>query len=74
MSEYWKEWIHWAGIRTIRTFAETATGIIGASVLIEDVNWIHVLSASLLSSIVCLLAALAGLPEINSTKSRKRKK
>ena len=59
-----KKWIKFAGIRAINTVAQTAVATIGTSVVIGDVNWIMVGSASLLAGILSLLTSIAGLPEI----------
>ena len=59
-----KRWIKAAGIRAIKTVAQTAVGTIGASVVISDVNWKIVISASLLAGILSLLTSVAGLPEL----------
>lgn len=64
MNNYWKEWIKAAGIRAIKTMAQTAIGTIGASVVISDVNWGIVLSASVLAGILSLLTSIAGIPEV----------
>lgn len=60
----WKSWWKAAGIRSIKTVAQTAVATIGTAVLIEEVSWIAVLSASVLSGILSLLTSIAGLPEI----------
>lgn len=60
----WKSWWKAAGIRAIKTVAQTAVATIGTAVLIEEVSWIAVLSASVLSGILSLLTSIAGLPEI----------
>lgn len=59
-----KEWFKCASIRAIRTIAQTALGVIGASYLISDVEWLEVASASLLAGIMSMLMSIAGLPEI----------
>ena len=59
-----KEWIKAAGIRALKTVAQTAVGVIGASALISEVHWLTVLSASLLAGILSLLTSVAGLPEV----------
>lgn len=68
-----KEWFKKAGIRAIKTVCQTAIGIIGGSVLVSDVNWIVVGSASLLAGVVSLLTSIAGLPELDDTKSNEEK-
>lgn len=59
-----KRWLKAASIRAIKTIAQTAVGIIGASAIISEVNWKVVLSASLLAGITSLLTSIAGLPEV----------
>lgn len=61
---YWVEWIKKAGIRAIKTVAQTAVATIGTSAVIGAVDWVLVASASVLAGIVSLLTSLAGLPEI----------
>lgn len=62
-----KKWIKAASVRAIKTVAQTAVGIIGASAIISEVNWKVVLSASLLAGITSLLTSIAGLPEIKES-------
>ena len=63
-----KNWIKCAGIRAIKTIAQTAIATIGTSVAMGDVNWIVVGSSSLLAGILSLLTSVAGLPEVENSK------
>lgn len=58
------EWLKCAGIRAIKTVAQTAIATIGTSAVMGDVNWLMVGSASLLAGILSLLTSIAGLPEL----------
>lgn len=64
----WKSWWKAAGIRAIKTVAQTAVATIGTAVLIEEVSWIAVLSASVLSGVLSLLTSVSGLPEVSETE------
>jgi len=61
----WKKWMHAAGIRAVKTVAQTAVGCIGASAVLADVSWPMVVSASVLAGLVSLLTSVAGLPEVD---------
>ena len=62
-----KEWIKAAGVRAIKTMAQTAMATIGTSaVIISDVNWKVVASASVFAGILSLLTSIVGLPELKS--------
>ena len=62
--EYWIEWTKAAGMRAIKTVAQTAIATIGTSAVIGDVNWMIVGSASALAGILSILTSIAGLPEM----------
>lgn len=66
MSEKTKRWIKAAGIRAIKTMAQTAVATIGTAAVLGDVNGLMVISASVLSGILSILTSVAGLPELDS--------
>lgn len=59
-----KLWLKAAGIRAIKTMAQTATAMIGTAAVLGQVNWMMVLSAAVLSAILSMLTSIAGLPEV----------
>ena len=61
-----KQWIKAAGIRAIKTIAQTAVAMIGTSVVISEVDLVMVVSASVLSGVLSLLTSVAGLPELKT--------
>ena len=63
MKENWKTWFKAAGIRAVKTIAQTAVATIGTSAVLGDVNWVAVVSASVLAGVLSLLTSVAGLPE-----------
>ena len=63
-----KVWFKCAGIRAIKTVAQTAVATIGTAVAMGDVNWVLVGSASALAGVLSLLTSVAGLPEVNNEK------
>lgn len=60
-----KDWIKAAGVRAIKTVAQTAVATIGTAAVIGNVDWVMVASASALAGIVSLLTSVAGLPELD---------
>lgn len=64
MKTNFKKWIKAAGIRAIKTVAQTAIATIGTSAVLCDINWAVVCSAAVVSGLVSILTSVAGLPEI----------
>ena len=65
MSNKTKLWFKAAGIRALKTICQTAVATIGTAAVLDQVNWIAVLSASVLAGILSLLTSVAGLPEVD---------
>ena len=61
----WKSWLKAAGVRAIKTVAQTAVATIGTSALLAQVDWRMVISASILAGVLSLLTSVAGLPEVS---------
>ena len=59
-----RTWLHAAGIRALKTVAQTAVASIGTAIVLSEVNWLMVLSASVLAGVLSLLTSVAGLPEV----------
>mgnify|MGYP002508310726 FL=1 len=59
-----KEWWKAAGIRAVKTICQTAVATIGTATVLEEVNWLMILSSSLLAGLLSILTSLAGLPEV----------
>ena len=66
MNDYTKKWLKAAGMRAVRTVAQTAIATIGAAAVLSEVNWAVVLSASVLAGALSLLTSVAGLPEVEA--------
>lgn len=65
MKKNFGKWIKAAGVRALKTVAQTAVATIGTSAVIGEVNWIAVASASALAGVLSLLTSVAGLPEVD---------
>ena len=59
-----KKWMKCAGIRAVKTIAQTAVATIGTAAVLGDVNWAMVASASVLAGVLSLLTSVAGIPEV----------
>lgn len=62
--EYWINWAKKAGVRAVKTVAQTFVATVGTAAVLQDVNWIMVLSASVLAGILSLATSVAGIPEV----------
>ena len=62
--EHWITWIKAAGIRAIKTFAQTAVSMLTVGQAVIEINWINVLSVSFTAAIISIFTSLAGLPEV----------
>lgn len=69
MKKNFLKWCRAAGIRAVKTVAQTAIAVIGTSAMLDEVNWIAVLSASALSGVLSLLTSVAGLPEVKKVNA-----
>ena len=65
----WKIWLKAAGIRAVKTVAQTAVATIGTSAVLGDVNWAIVASAACLAGVLSLLMSIAGLPEVGESEA-----
>lgn len=64
MDDFMKRWLKAAGVRAVKTVAQTAVATIGTAVAMGDVNWPLLASASLLAGVLSLCTSVAGLPEV----------
>ena len=68
MNKCFKKWSKAAGVRAVKTIAQTAVATIGTSAVLSAVDWKVVISASLLAGLLSLLTSVAGLPEVKEDK------
>ena len=61
-------WVKAAGVRAVKTVAQTAVAVIGTSVALGQVNWVAVVSASVLAGVLSVLTSIGGLPEIQEVE------
>ena len=64
----WKEWLKAAGVRAIKTVAQTALATLGTTTFVGEVNWGMIASASLMAGILSLLTSIVGIPEVKKTE------
>lgn len=67
MKTKWRNWLKAAGVRAVKTIAQTAVATIGTSAVLGEVDWIVVASASVLAGVLSLLTSVADLPELPDT-------
>lgn len=65
MSEKGKRWLKAAGVRAVKTVAQTFVATVGTATVMGDVNWPMVVSASLLAGILSIATSIAGIPEVD---------
>lgn len=63
-----KEWLKYAGIRALKTMAQSFLATVGSSAILSDVDWKVVLSATVLSGILSMVTSIAGIPEVKSNE------
>lgn len=63
---YWINWAKAAGVRAVKTVAQTFVATIGTAAVLQEVNWVMVLSASVLAGVISLATSIAGLPEVST--------
>ncbi len=66
MRDDFRGWVKAAGIRAIKTVAQTAVGMITVGAAVSEINWGYVVSVSLVAGVASLLTSVAGLPELNA--------
>lgn len=69
MNSYWKNWFKAAGVRAVKTVAQTAVATIGSTAVLSSVDWKMVVSASILAGVLSLLTSVSGLPEVKEEEA-----
>lgn len=64
-----KKWLKKAGIRAVKTMAQTFVATVGTAAVMQDVNWTMVLSATVLSGILSIATSVAGIPEVQASET-----
>lgn len=64
-----KKWLKKAGVRSVKTMAQTFVATIGTAAVMQDVNWTMVLSATVLSGILSIATSVAGIPEVQANET-----
>ena len=62
----WKQWLTAAGIRAVKTIAQTAVGMITVGAALNEVDWVYVASVSVVAGVISVLTSIAGLPELDN--------
>lgn len=73
MSEKTKKWLKAAGIRAVKTVAQTAVALLPAAATIQQVDWITVIGTAALAGVASVLTSLAGLPEVKEIRRKRGK-
>lgn len=66
----WKKWWKAAAVRAVKTTAQTAVATIGATALLTEVDWVAVVSASVLAGVLSILTSVSGLPEVDKSEEQ----
>lgn len=64
-----KEWLKSAGIRAVKTMAQTALSMLTVGQAVIDVNWVNVLSVSVVAGVISVLTSITGIPEVTSDEN-----
>jgi hypothetical protein len=68
-NEYWRKWMKAAGIRSVKTMAQTALAMLPVAVSITQVDWMVVAGTAALAGVASILTSMAGLPEVTEEES-----